>query len=207
MENNKIFGELWILCITGGSGVGKTTVIQRLLEEYPEELYFSVSATTKLPAQGDIDGKSYYFYSLRQFNEMEQKNMFIETNPFATGSRYGTLVSEFKEARRQKKVFVVDCEVNGAINIFSQYKGHTSCIFLDTTEDEAIKRLGNSNTRQREKIPERIKNLKEQKIKAIESDVFKLIFDTTGIKEDIVFSVVKKFFLEDYYTRKGMKIF
>ncbi len=206
MENTENYGQLWILCIAGGSGVGKTTVVKRLLKSYPDETSFSVSATTRLAGASETDGVDYYYYSLRQFNEMEQKGLFIETNPFATGHRYGTLLSELKRAREENKVMIVDCEVNGAMAIHKKYPGVTTCIFLDASDQEAEGRLQNAGTRKREKIPERIENLRKQRIIANESGIFQLVFDTTGIAEEIVFSVVNSHFLVEFETRKGLKV-
>lgn len=204
MENNQIFGELWILCIAGGSGAGKTSAVRRLLKKYPHLTFFSVSGSTRLPGEGEVDGKDYYFFSHRQFSELESKGMFIETNPFATGHRYGTLLSEFEKARKQNKVLIVDCEINGALQILSKYKGHAACIFLDVTNNEAAERLGGASTRKREKIPERIKNLQEQREIVRKSKEVQMIFDTTGLDEEIVFSVVDKFFLEELNVRKSI---
>ncbi len=203
MENSKK-NTLWILCIVGGSGAGKTSAIRRLIKKYSNMLYFSISATTKTLSKEEIDTLAYYFYSLRQFNEAEKKGLFIETNPFSTGHRYGTLLSELEYAQKEGKVLVVDCEFNGAINIYKKYPENTACLFLDVSDEEAEKRLMNSTTRKRDSIPQRIKNLREQRIFAKTSDVFKVFFDTTGIEENIVFSVVEGFFIEEFNMRKSL---
>jgi guanylate kinase len=151
--------KLWIFCIAGGSGAGKTSVVRKLLDKYPELTYFSVSGTTRPIGSGEVDGKDYFYFKSEEFTEMEENGLFIETNPFATGSRYGTLLSEFEKARSQGKVLIVDCEVNGAFNIISKYKDNTASIFLDVTDAEAYMRLSNASTRKREMITARIKNL------------------------------------------------
>jgi guanylate kinase len=192
--------KLWIFCIAGGSGAGKTTVVEKLLAKYPELTYFSVSATTRPIGNGEEHGKNYFYYDEETFVEMEQKGLFIETNPFATGSRYGTLLSELEKARSQGKVLIVDCEVNGALSIFSKYGDNVKGLFMDVSDAEAAVRLSKSSTRKREMIPKRIKNLQEQRVAAKKSEKFSQIFDTTGISEQIVFSVAEALFIEMYYA-------
>lgn len=206
MEQKEIFGTLWIFCIVGGSGVGKTTMAKRLLEQYPDDATFSVSATTRPPGRGEIDGKDYYYFSNRQFKELEEKKGFIETNPFATGHRYGTLVSEFERARKENKVLIVDCEITGAEAIFEQYPGHTVCMFLDATNETAEARLMGASTRKRDNIPNRIKDLEEQRVIAEKSKAIKLVFDSTRMSESLVSSVVNNLFLEELNIRKSVLI-
>ena len=205
MTNNETINNLWIFCIVGGTGAGKTAVARKMLEKH-NNLHFSVSATTKPLSNEELKNKDYYLYSLRQFNEAEKLGLFIETNPFATGHRYGTLLSELENSKRENKVLIVDCEVNGAINIFNKHPDNTACIFLDVSDEESETRIQNSNTRIRDNIPQRIKNLREQRIMSKNQPAIKLIFDTTKISEDVIFSVVDTFFMQEFYTRKNLKI-
>jgi guanylate kinase len=151
------------------------------------------------------DGKDYYFYSKRQFQELEEKKKFIETNPFATGHRYGTLLAELERAQKEGKILIVDCEVNGAISIFNKYPESTFPIFLDGDDHVVQKRLENSGTRKRDKIPERIKNLQEQRVTARESGIFKLNWDTSRMNELFVFNIIETVLLEEIRYRKHFK--
>ena len=68
-------GKLFV--ISGASGVGKSTVLKRVMEIRPE-LRFSVSATTRAPRPGEVDGESYYFVTKEQFEQMIARNEFLE---------------------------------------------------------------------------------------------------------------------------------
>src|SRR5207342_1963765 len=83
-----------VFVITGPSGVGKGTLIARLLEEVPD-LELSVSATTRAPRAGEIDGRDYHFLTPEEFDRRIEAEDFLE---FATYSdnRYGTLRSEVR---------------------------------------------------------------------------------------------------------------
>ena len=79
-------GKLFI--ISGPSGVGKSTVLKALFREHPD-LYFSVSATTRAPREGEIDGVHYRFIKSEQFLQMVQENELLEYAEYV-GSFYGT---------------------------------------------------------------------------------------------------------------------
>jgi guanylate kinase len=101
-----------VFVITGPSGVGKGTLIARLLDAYPE-LELSVSATTREPRDGEQDGRDYHFLSPEEFDRRVDAGDFLE---FATysGNRYGTLRSEIERRLAAGHSVVLEIEVNGA---------------------------------------------------------------------------------------------
>ena len=78
-----------LIVLTGPSGVGKGTLMNEILQRYPE-LHYSVSATTRSPRPGEVNGKNYYFISRNQFEELVTQGEFLEWAEFA-GNCYGTL--------------------------------------------------------------------------------------------------------------------
>jgi guanylate kinase len=98
--------------ITGPSGVGKGTLIAKLLERVPD-LELSISATTREPREGEVDGRDYHFLSLEEFDRRIAAEEFIE---FATysGNRYGTLRSEVRHRLDEGHSVVLEIEVQGA---------------------------------------------------------------------------------------------
>ena len=98
--------------ITGPSGVGKGTLISRLLERVPE-LELSISATTREPRDGEADGREYHFLSAEEFDRRAEAGEFLE---FATysGNRYGTLRSEIERRLSEGHSVVLEIEVQGA---------------------------------------------------------------------------------------------
>ena len=101
-----------VFVITGPSGVGKGTLIARLLEAHPE-LELSVSATTREPRDGEQDGRDYHFLSPEEFDRRADAGDFLE---FATysGNRYGTLRSEIERRLDAGHSVVLEIEVQGA---------------------------------------------------------------------------------------------
>lgn len=101
-----------VFVITGPSGVGKGTLIAKLLERVPG-LELSVSATTRQPREGELDGRDYHFLSTGQFEQRIDAEDFLE---FATysGNFYGTLRSEVRKRLDAGRSVVLEIEVQGA---------------------------------------------------------------------------------------------
>lgn len=101
-----------VFVITGPSGVGKGTLISKLLERVPD-LELSVSATTREPREGEVDGRDYHFLTPEEFDRRVEAGDFLE---FATysGNRYGTLRSELRKRLDAGRSVVLEIEVQGA---------------------------------------------------------------------------------------------
>jgi guanylate kinase len=101
-----------VFVITGPSGVGKGTLISALLERVPD-LELSISATTREPREGEVDGRDYHFLSPEEFDRRVDSGDFLE---FATysGNRYGTLRSEVRKRLDAGRSVVLEIEVQGA---------------------------------------------------------------------------------------------
>ena len=103
-------GKTFIIC--GPSGVGKGTVVARLLASDPS-LYFSVSATTRAPRPGEEDGMHYHFLSMEQFEKWVEEDQFLEHAQFV-GNRYGTPRIYVDKAMEQGRDVLLDIEIQGA---------------------------------------------------------------------------------------------
>jgi guanylate kinase len=101
-----------VFVITGPSGVGKGTLIRELLERVPN-LELSISATTRQPREGEVDGRDYHFLTPDEFDERVERGDFLE---FATysGNLYGTLRSEVERRLGEGHSVVLEIEVQGA---------------------------------------------------------------------------------------------
>jgi guanylate kinase len=95
--------------VTGPSGVGKGTLIRGLLDQVPGAV-LSVSATTRPPRAGEVDGRDYHFLSEEEFTRRVERCEFLEHASYA-GNRYGTLRSELE---RDAALIVLEIEVQGA---------------------------------------------------------------------------------------------
>lgn len=100
-----------LIVISGASGVGKGTVLARLMEKR-KDASFSVSATTRAPRPGEVDGVHYYFVSRERFEEMIANGEFLEYDNHAA-NYYGTPRFQIEEKQQRGPVFL-DIEPNGA---------------------------------------------------------------------------------------------
>ena len=119
--------------ITGPSGVGKGTLIQGLLERCPE-LELAVSATTRAPRAGEVDGREYHFLSDAEFEERVRRGEFVEHATYA-GNRYGTLRSEL---RRPARAIVLEIDLQGARQVRAALPDATQ-IFIAPPSVEDLK--------------------------------------------------------------------
>ena len=101
-----------VFVITGPSGVGKGTLIERLLERIPE-LELSISATTRSPRPGEVDGRDYHFLSPDEFQRRVEAGDFLEHATYS-GNRYGTLREEVERRLAEGRSVVLEIEVQGA---------------------------------------------------------------------------------------------
>jgi guanylate kinase len=105
-ERGKVF------VITGPSGVGKGTLIARLMEACPE-LELSISATTREPRPGEEDGRDYHFLADGEFERRVDAGDFLEYATYS-GNRYGTLRSAVEDRLREGRSVILEIEVQGA---------------------------------------------------------------------------------------------
>ena len=105
-------GKLFV--ISGASGVGKSTVLSRVMKNRPD-LSFSVSATTRAPRAGEVDGVNYYFVTKDKFQEMIENHEFLEYDAHMDNF-YGTPRAQLEEKLESGSV-ILDIEPNGAFNV------------------------------------------------------------------------------------------
>lgn len=101
-----------VFVITGPSGVGKGTLIKKLLQRVPG-LELSVSATTRAPREGEVDGRDYHFLSAAEFDRRVAEKDFLEFAAYS-GNHYGTLRSEVDRRLREGHSVLLEIEVQGA---------------------------------------------------------------------------------------------
>ncbi len=105
-------GKLFV--ISGASGVGKSTVLSKVMAKRPD-LRFSVSATTRDPRAGEVDGKDYYFVTKDKFRDMIENSEFLEYDAHMD-NYYGTPKAQLEEKLQTGSV-ILDIEPNGAFNV------------------------------------------------------------------------------------------
>ena len=106
-------GNLFV--ISGPSGAGKGTLVARLLDEVPDT-WLSVSATTRKPRTGEVDGKHYYFMSRQQFQKLAQDDELLEWAEYS-GNLYGTPRKSVEEHMAEGKQVILEIDVQGGFQI------------------------------------------------------------------------------------------
>lgn len=149
-----------VFVITGQSGAGKGTLIERLLRDFPQ-LQLAVSATTRARRPGEIDGVHYYFISDEEFDRRFEAGEFLEHHVFPWGQRSGTLVSEIQRIVDDGNACVLELETDGALNV-AERVANAVTIFVTAPIDELERRLRERATESAGEIGERIRVAREQ---------------------------------------------
>ena len=140
--------------ISGPSGVGKSTVLRELLRDR-DDLYFSISATTRTPREGEINGVHYHFINVDQFREMIQEDEFLEYAEYV-GNFYGTPKRYVDEAMAQGKDVILDIEVQGALQVIGKRPDTVRIFIAPPSWDALEQRLTGRGTDSPEKIQKRL---------------------------------------------------
>lgn len=166
-QANSSLGKLIVL--TGPSGVGKGTLLQKLLEKHPE-LYYSVSATTRSPRPGEVDGINYYFTTRSDFEKLVAQGEFLEWAEFA-GNYYGTPRAEVLDQIQSGKLVILEIELEGARQIKTSYPSALSIFILPPSFSELENRIRGRGQDSQEAIARRLNRAQEEIQAADEFDI------------------------------------
>ncbi len=144
-----------IIILTAPSGSGKSSIAKGLMAAMPN-LQFSVSAATRHPRAGEIEGVHYYFISVQDFQQKIELNQFAEWEKVYEGKYYGTLKSEIQSIWNAGKIPLLDIDVIGAKNINKNYPIETCSIFIEVPITELKKRLEDRGSETTESLQERL---------------------------------------------------
>lgn len=165
-----------VFVITGPSGVGKGTLIKRLLAACPN-LELSISATTREPREGERDGVDYHFLSPEEFERRVEEKDFLEFASYS-GNRYGTLRSEVERRLEGGHSVVLEIEVQGAQQVRAA-KEDSVQIFIAPPDPSVLRqRLLGRGTDSEEAIDKRLEVAKQEL--AVQKD-----FDYQVVNDDL----------------------
>ncbi|TNE78359.1 MAG: guanylate kinase [Bacteroidetes bacterium] len=145
-----------VIIFSAPSGAGKTTVVRHLLQSR-NDLAFSVSATTREPRNGELDGRDYHFISKADFEAKVHERAFVEWEQVYSGSYYGTLKTEVERIWLAGKHVVFDVDVVGGVNLCKIYGDQALGIFIKPPSLQVLaERLAKRGTESPEKLQERV---------------------------------------------------
>ena len=163
-----------LIVLTGPSGVGKGTLMNEILNRYPE-LHYSVSATTRSPRPGEINGKNYNFISRSQFEQLVTQGEFLEWAEFA-GNCYGTPREAVFNQIQAGKLVLLEIELAGARQIRRTFPSALSIFILPPSFAELENRIRGRGQDSEEAISRRLQRAEEEIAAANEFDI-KIIND------------------------------
>lgn len=158
-----------LIVLTGPSGVGKGTLLRSLLQRHPD-LYLSVSATTRPPRPGEVDGKDYFFVSRQQFERMITNGELMEWAEFA-GNLYGTPKSAVEEQIQRGQWVILEIELEGARQVRQTFTDAFRIFILPPSLPELEYRIRNRGTDTEEAIARRLQRAQEEIDAASEFDL------------------------------------
>lgn len=143
-----------LIVISGFAGVGKGTLVKRLLQEY-DSYALSISATTRDPRPGETHGKEYFFLTKEEFEQRIAQDGFIEYASYV-GNYYGTPSDYVKSKLADAKDVILEIEIQGALQIKEKYPEAVLIYILPPSAKELESRLRGRGTETEEKIQARL---------------------------------------------------
>ena len=170
--NERLTGML--LVISGPSGVGKGTIVKRIMENDPS-IVFSVSATTRAPREGEVNHRDYHFVTEAEYDELVARDAFLE-HAEVHGHRYGTLKSEVEKRIADGQNVLLDIDTQGALQVMEKAPDAVSVFILPPSFQELERRLRGRQTEAEADILRRLANARAE-VKLLPRYTYALVND------------------------------
>lgn len=162
-----------MIIFSAPSGSGKTTLVRHILKTFPNDIEFSISATSR-PKRGiEINGKDYHYLSVEEFKSKVENNEFLEWEEVYAGTHYGTLRTAVETIWNRGKAVIFDIDVEGGLNLKNQFKEDAMSVFVMPPSIKILEeRLHSRSTDSKESIARRIAKAEKELKTAELFDVF-----------------------------------
>jgi guanylate kinase len=165
-----------LIVISGPSGVGKDTLIRRLLE-LDDNLVYSVSGTTRKPRPGEVPDKNYTFLTREQFEELMKQGAFLEHATY-NGNLYGTFRDRVERARNEGRDIVLKIEVQGAEQVREKMPDGVFIFLAPPSVDELVRRQIKRNT-------ESVEDMESRRLIATREMEYASRYDHVVVNDDV----------------------
>ena len=145
-----------LIVVSGASGTGKGTVCKKILDDMPEVAY-SISATTRAPRPGEVDGREYYFLSRDKFKAWIADEKFLEYAE-VYGNFYGTPLNKIEERLNRGEDILLEIDVQGALNVKRKCPDGIYIFLLPPSLEELKRRIEGRGTETPESLKRRLAN-------------------------------------------------
>ena len=149
-----------LILVSGASGTGKGTVCKKLLSEMPE-MYYSISATTRQPRDGETDGVEYFFISVEDFKKKIAEGKFLEYAE-VYGNFYGTPLYKIEEHLTGGRNVLLEIDTQGALKVMEKIPDGVFIFLLPPSLEELYNRIKNRGTESEETLQRRFNSAKNE---------------------------------------------
>lgn len=177
-----------LIVVSGFSGAGKGTVVKAITSKY-NNYALSISATTRAPREGEEEGKSYFFKTKEEFEEMIAKDQLIEYACYV-GNYYGTPKAYVEQMLNEGKDVILEIEIQGALKIKEKFPEALLIFMTPPSGKELINRLTARGTEDRETILNRMRRAIEES-EGVDRYDYLLINDQVDKCVEMLHNIVK----------------
>ena len=176
-----------LIVISGPSGAGKGTICKALLEKH-KDLYLSVSATTRSPRKGEVEGVNYYFLTREQFNTKVSENGFLEYAE-VYGNFYGTPKANVEQMLEDGKDVILEIDIQGALKVKENFSEGVFIFILPPSMEELKQRIIKRGSETKESLMTRFKSA-YQEINYVSKYNYAVVNDTVEIAAGKVEAII-----------------
>jgi guanylate kinase len=181
-----------VIIVSGPAGSGKSTLVERAVAEFPGRLRHSVSATSRAPRDGEVNGIHYHFWTREQFERATTEGAFLEYAVVFGRDYYGTPRDEVDPYRQKGIGVILDIDVQGAAQLRKTIPDAFS-IFVETPKGEYERRLRARGTDSEESIQRRLQTAREELSRASEFDL-RLLNDNVEQAAEELCAIIRRRF-------------